>query len=59
MYRVTRTSGRNLDEVRRSNRKPARPLTELKKDELVEVAESQGVDASGTKAEIIERLTDG
>lgn len=34
-------------------------LAELKKAELVELAEAQGVDAAGTKAEIVERLADG
>jgi hypothetical protein len=37
-------------------RAPAPDLTTLKKDELVEVAEEQGVDTSGTKADIIARL---
>jgi hypothetical protein len=31
-------------------------LSSLKKDELVAEAEKRGVDSSGTKAEIIERL---
>ena len=32
-------------------------LGKLKKDELVALAEAQGVDADGTKAELVERLT--
>lgn len=35
---------------------PEPDLASLKKDELVEAAESQGVDSSGTKADIIARL---
>lgn len=55
-----RTSGRDLTQVRRP-RKPAPPvdLGSLKKDELVQVAEQAGVDATGTKAEILERLEGG
>jgi len=46
------------------NRAPQTPekevaLEDLKKDELVAKAEEAGVDSSGTKAEIIERLSDG
>ena len=37
---------------------PPKPLPEMKKAELVELAEAEGVDASGTRAEIIERLSD-
>jgi hypothetical protein len=33
-------------------------LSSLKKAELVALAEAQGVDASGTKADIAERLSD-
>ena len=48
----------------RLRRKPARvrvpaDLEKLKKVELVELAETLDVDASGTKADIIERLADG
>lgn len=35
---------------------PAPDLAALKKAELVELADERGVDSSGTKAEIIERL---
>lgn len=35
---------------------PAPDLTSLKKAELVELADERGVDSSGTKAEILERL---
>ena len=35
---------------------PAPDYSSLKKAELVEVAEQQGVDTSGTKADILERL---
>jgi hypothetical protein len=38
---------------------PALDLSSLKKDELVAQAEAQGVDTSGTKADIIERLEGG
>ena len=31
-------------------------LSSLKKDELIELADARGVDATGTKADIIERL---
>lgn len=34
-------------------------LGSLKKDELIALADEQGVDSSGTKADIIARLTDG
>lgn len=37
---------------------PVTDLSSLKKDELVIEAEKRGVDSSGTKADIIERLTD-
>lgn len=36
----------------------AQPLDEMKKDELVAAAEKHGLDASGTKADLIERLAD-
>lgn len=35
---------------------PKPVLADLKKDDLVGLAEKRGVDSSGTKAEIIERL---
>lgn len=50
-----RTSGRNLREVRRP--KPAVDPTTLKKAELAALAEARGVDTSGTKADILARLT--
>lgn len=61
-----RSSGRDIRAVRRIDRATqtrksglADPAT-LKKAELVALAESQGVDASGTKADLVERLgTDG
>lgn len=34
----------------------ATPLDELKKDELVAVAEEHGLETTGTKAELIERI---
>jgi hypothetical protein len=37
---------------------PPPNLTSLKKDELIELADKQGVDTAGTKADIIERLSD-
>ena len=38
---------------------PQPKLTELKKAELVAIAQEKGVDAEGTKAELIERLSNG
>ena len=38
---------------------PKPDLSSLKKADLVEVADKRGVDTSGTKADIIERLSDG
>jgi hypothetical protein len=52
-----RSSGRDLAQVRRPKQKPV--LTDLKKPELVALAAERGVDASGTKAELLERLADG
>jgi hypothetical protein len=57
IVRFSRTSGRDLTEVRRP-RRPV-PLDTLKKPELVKLAEAEGLDTSGTKAELIERLSDG
>jgi hypothetical protein len=34
------------------------PLVELKKDELVESAEKRGLDTTGTKADLVERIAD-
>lgn len=55
-----RSSGRDITAVRRPKAvaKPVQ-LTELKKADLVALAEAQGVDAGGTKADIVERLSDG
>jgi len=61
-----RTSGRDLLAVRRPGRAVVivgdvpvpEKVTALKKADLVALAEASGVDASGTKAEIAERLTD-
>jgi hypothetical protein len=56
--RFSRTSGRNLGEVRRA-RKVAAPvdLAAMKKAELVTRAEAAGLDTSGTKAALVERLS--
>lgn len=40
----------------REEAKGAPPLDRLLKDELVAMAEAKGLDTSGTKADIIERL---
>jgi hypothetical protein len=59
-----RSSGRDIRAVRRPDpaslaRKSglADPAS-LKKAELVAMAEAQGIDSSGTKADIVERLSD-
>jgi hypothetical protein len=52
-----RSSGRDLAQVRRPKPKPV--LTGLKKPELVALATEQGLDSSGTKADLLERLADG
>lgn len=56
-----RTSGRNLTAVRRPAKAApkASDLDALKKDELKDLAEARGLDTSGTKAELAERLSDG
>lgn len=57
-----RSSGRDLSVVRRPvARVVVAPVAvpdvaSLKKAELVELAEARGVDASGTKADIVDRL---
>jgi hypothetical protein len=55
LYGYRRTDGRTLSAVRRPTR-PVDPST-LKKPELVKLAESKGIDSSGTKDEILERLS--
>jgi hypothetical protein len=53
-----RSSGRDIRAVRRPAPTVAKPTVEgLRKAELVELAEERGLDTSGTKAEIAERLT--
>lgn len=55
-----RTSGRDLKAVRRPKRTVPRETAEkMKKAQLVDLAAAQGVEATGTKAELIERLADG
>jgi hypothetical protein len=55
---MARTSGRDLRAVRRPLPSVARAVAEnLRKAELVELAEARGLDTSGTKADIVERLT--
>lgn len=59
-----RSSGRDVQAVRRPD--PASQFRKsglvdpasLKKAELVAMAEAQGIDSSGTKADIVERLSD-
>jgi hypothetical protein len=43
----------------REEAKGAPSLDKLKKDELVAMAEAQGLDTSGTKDDIVKRLEDG
>jgi hypothetical protein len=52
-----RSSGRDLSAVRRP-RKAKVDHASLKKAELIELAEAQGIDSSGTKADLVERLSD-
>ena len=54
--RFTRTSGRDLGEVRRPRKPLPLEAQRLKKAELVALAEAQGVDSSGTKQDILEPL---
>lgn len=55
---AVRSSGRDLTAVRRPSPSLASvTLVGLKKAELVATAQERGVDTSGTKAEIIDRLT--
>jgi hypothetical protein len=59
---AVRSNGRVLADVRRPNRERmavkagVAPIESLKKADLVKLAEERGVDASGTKAELTERL---
>jgi hypothetical protein len=59
-----RSSGRDLTAVRRPKKLILKKVIEpdhisaLKKPELVALAEEQGLDTSGTRAELIERLVD-
>lgn len=60
-FTIRRSSGRDLRAVRRPQRlstpKPATTsLDGLTKAELAALAESKGLDTSGTKAELTERL---
>lgn len=52
-----RTSGRDLKAVRRPKRTLRRGVAAaMNKSELVEFAQEAGIDTSGTKAELIERM---
>jgi hypothetical protein len=53
-----RSSGRDLKAVRRPKTTAKPDLASLRKRELVALAESQGVDSTGTVAELRERLSD-
>jgi hypothetical protein len=61
--RLFRRPGTVVATTRRTTAAPASEpepdLASLKKDELIELAEEKGLDSSGNKADIIERLTDG
>lgn len=59
LYRFSvRTSGRDLSQVRRPKPSVSRAAAlALKKPELQALAEEHGVETSGTKAEIVDRLT--
>jgi hypothetical protein len=53
-----RTSGRDLRAVRRPVKTVDKAAaSKMKKADLVALAEAQGVDAEGTKADLVERLT--
>lgn len=55
---AVRSSGRDYRVVRRPTPSvPAASVDTLKKAELVALAEERGLDTSGTKADIVERLT--
>lgn len=53
---TVRNCGRDIKLVRRPQKAAPADLGSLKKADLVEMAEAQGIDASGTKADIAERL---
>jgi hypothetical protein len=55
---AVRSNGRVLADVRRPgrDRNAVVDLKAMKKDELVELAESKGVESDGTKADLVERL---
>jgi hypothetical protein len=53
-----RSSGRDLSAVRRPKATAKPDLASLRKRELVALAESQGVDSTGTVADLRERLSD-
>ena len=59
---AVRSNGRVLTAVRRPDRARmaakagVAPLESLKKAELVKLAEERGIDTSGTKADVAERL---
>jgi hypothetical protein len=53
-----RSSGRDLSAVRRPSKAAKPDLASLRKPELVALAESQGIDSSGTVAALRERLSD-
>lgn len=54
-----RTSGRDLTAVRRPKRSLRRGVAAaMNKAELVEFAEAAGLDTSGTKADLLERVAE-
>ena len=57
--RLFRRPGSGPAPVKTTVAAPAPDLSSLKKDELIEAAEAAGLDTSGTKADIIERLEGG
>lgn len=54
--RCTTCNGQGFTRTALTDEAAAVTLADLKKDELVALAEARGLDASGTKADIIERL---
>jgi uncharacterized protein (DUF2237 family) len=54
-----RTSGRDLSAVRRPRKTLRKGVAaSMNKAELVEFAETAGLDTSGTKAELVERISE-